>query len=273
MKKGFTLIELLLVVGLMAMMATLAISSYSALTRGMSDRAAIDVTKSIERAAVERARLDGKKTYIFLFDEVTKLDTEMSAGSCQGLIVAVRAGGRISAVSGNCYGDEFGLEKMAEVSSRHQQRKNDERNATTRRLYNIATRNYANVYEGNFTIPLILPDLEGEDSTENGNADSENNEGVDREMTIYGFEKKDGDATFKVGDLYGQEFAISRMPPNYIFGSQVNMKSTANLRQNFVRMIEIESTSDAIPDIKIYHRKPDGSFQSIGSTSMTKDGD
>ena len=85
MKKAFSLVELLVVIGIMGMMATLAISSYTSLTRGMNDRAALDLGKSVAEAALQRAKLDRKNTYLYLFDEVIKLDSEMSAGIVAGV--------------------------------------------------------------------------------------------------------------------------------------------------------------------------------------------
>ena len=64
MKKAFSLLELLVVIGIMGMMATLAISSYTSLTRGMNDRAALDLGKSVAEAALQRATRDRQNTYL-----------------------------------------------------------------------------------------------------------------------------------------------------------------------------------------------------------------
>ena len=109
MKKAFSLLELLVVIGIMGMMATLAISSYTSLTRGMNDRAALDLGKSVAEAALQRAKLDRKNTYLSLFDEVIKLDSEMSAGIVAGVAIAVRPIGRITMVpESGLFCDEFG---------------------------------------------------------------------------------------------------------------------------------------------------------------------
>ena len=109
MKRAFTLVELMIVVGLMGLMAMISIGSYSAITRGMNDRAALDAAKSLADAALQRASLDRSKTYIYLFNEVTKLDSEMEAGIACGVAIAVRPIGRITQVpEAGFYCDEFG---------------------------------------------------------------------------------------------------------------------------------------------------------------------
>ena len=263
MRKAFTLIELMVVVGIMAMMSTIAIGSYSALTRGMNDRAALDAARSLADAALQRANLDRTKIYVYLFNEVTKLDSEMTAGTACGLAVAVRPVGRITQVpQSDLFCDEFGdLErtyKALEEEDDEASESEKEKSATTFRLYNVSQKTYATVLEGVFASGVSDKDLEDD---------------AQREWTVHGFKKVSGSATFKVGDLYGQEFAITRLPPGYTFSSSVSMSGTADLGQKQVNIIEINPTDSSTPSFNIFARRPNGSFDNIGNVTQAKDGD
>ena len=267
MKKAFSLVELLVVIGIMGMMATLAISSYTSLTRGMNDRAALDLGKSVAEAALQRAKLDRKNTYLYLFDEVIKLDSEMSAGIVAGVAIAVRPIGRITMVpESGLFCDEFGdLNQTFGTRDAEGEEKSEaekEAEASAMRLYNIRTKGFATVIEGVYEKTVMLKDLA--DGTSGG---------TQHELTVYGFKKVNGDE-FKVGDLYGQEFVVTRLPPGYTFGSSVNMSGTSSLGMKQVGSpIEIKPTDSSAPSVPIYMRKPNGMFEQIGKTSETKDGE
>lgn len=265
MKKAFSLVELLVVIGIMGVMATLAVSSYSSVTRGMNDRAALDIGKSVAEAALQRAKLDRTNTYLYLFDEVIKLDSDMSAGIVAGVAIAVRPIGRVTMVpESGLFCDEFGdLNQTFGTRDAEGEEKSEsekEAEASAMRLYNIRTKGFATVIEGVYEKTLTLKDLE-----EAG--------GTQHELTVYGFKKVSGDE-FKVGDQYGQEFVVTRLPPGYTFSSTVNMSGASSLGQHQVGSpIEIKPTDSSAPSVAIYMRKPNGMFESIGRTSETKDGE
>jgi prepilin-type N-terminal cleavage/methylation domain-containing protein len=281
MKKGFTLVELLAVIGLMGLMGAIAIGGYSAVVRGMSDRAALDAAKGIVDAARQRANLDRKKTYVFLFDEVVKVDSEMSAGIVNGLAIAVRPVGRVSAVVGDLICDEFGdlAGTYASLGSEDGSSESEmESSASTMRLYSIAHKNYALVMEGVFkTSSQVNRTLETEDDSSSGSGDSGSGvageDWVNRSFYYYGFKKVGGDATFNAGEEYGQEFAVVRLPPGYTFSGSVQMSGASSLGQKFLRVVELPPTGNVSPGVMIYRRKPNGDFESIGSTTQIEDGE
>ena len=269
MRKAFTLVELLVVVGIMGMMSTLAIGSYSAVTRGMNDRAALDAARSLVDAALQRANLDRTKTYVYLYDEVGRLETPETAGLVCGLMVAVRPVGRITQVpEAGLFCDEFNdlnqtykpLDDEDEQASEGEQ----QQRASTLRLYKLVSGQaaVATVYEGVYSFDV-------------SDADLEDAAGAQRTWTIYGFKKVEGDdgATFAVGDLYGQEFAVTRLPPGYAFSSSVSMSGTADLGQKLVKVIEINPTERSTPSLKIYSLRPSGRFDGIGDINQAKDGE
>lgn len=269
MRKAFTLVELMVVVGLMGLMATIAIGSYSAITRGMNDRAAIDAAKSLADAALQRANLDRTPVYIYLFNEVTKLDTEMEAGIVNGVAIAVRPIGRITHVpSTGFYCDEFGdldgtFDALEEPDDTASEGEKEQSAATFFRLYNIAKQNFVTVQEGVFAHEINDRDLEDGDST------------AMHKWIVHGFKTAQGDggdsATFQVGDQYGQEFAVTRLPPGYVFSQTVNMGGASDLGQKRVgSVIEVRPTATSTPSIQVYARRPNGSFDAIGSTSAQK---
>ena len=264
--RGFTLVELLVVVGLMGLMATIAIGSYSAITRGMNDRAALDAAKSLADAALQRANLDRTSAYVYLFNEVTKLDSDLEPGIVCGVAIAVRPIGRIThAPESGFWCDEFGdldetfgaLEETTDAASEGEK---EDSAKTFFRLYNITQRGFATVQEGVFAFEINDRDLE---------------DGAMREWTVHGFKSVRGDggdsATFRVGDQYGQEFLVTRLPPGYVFSQTVSMGSTSDLGQKLVgNVIEIRPTETATPNIPVYARRPNGTFDRIGSTGDQK---
>ena len=267
MRRAFTLVELMVAAALMGLMATLAIGSYSAITRGMNDRAAIDVAKTLADAALQRSNLDRTKTYVCLFNEVTKLDSEMEAGIACGLAVAVRPVGRITACpESGFYCDEFGdldgtFGALEEEDDKASEEEKEKIAKTFFRLYNITKGGFATVQEGVYA--HTVRDLDLEDAGASG-------EGKEQSWKIHGFKVAKGDsgdsATFEVGDQYGQEFAVTRLPPGYVFSQSVNMGSADDLGQKQVRVIEVRATDNGRPAFDVYARRPNGSFERIGST-------
>ena len=278
MKKGFTLVELLAVIGLMGLMGAIAIGGYSAVVRGMSDRAALDAAKGIIDAARQRANLDRKKTYVYLFDEVVKVDSEMSAGIVNGVAIAVRPVGRVSAVVGDLICDEFGDLANTYASLSAEEGSSDsemEASASTMKLYSIPQKDFALVKEGVFKTPVqVNRTLETPDGDSDETATGVSGEDwVNRGFYYYGFKRVGGGATFSAGDEYGQEFAVARLPPGYTFSSSVQMSGASNLGQQGGRIIELNPTDNASPGVTVYRRRPDGNFESIGSTTQIEDGE
>ena len=279
MRRAFTLVELLVVIALMGMMSTLAIGSYSAITRGMNERAALDVAKSLVDAAVQRSNLDRTKIHVYLFDEVLKTESDMARGVGAGVAIAVRPIGRISMIpSEGFYCDEFtdisqiyGALASEEVSEEEAAEDAADDEVSAIRLYNMSnpgSSGYTTVQEG--VAPYEINDYDLEDT-----ADADGNQPEMRQWTVYGFKrtKKGNNANFKVGDQYGQEFAVMRLPVGYFFGSSVSMSSTSDLGQHFVDCIEIDPTDRQTPSVNIYVRRPNGSFESIGNVNQVKDGE
>ena len=270
MRKGFTLVELLAVMGLMGLMAAIAIGGYSAVVRGMSDRAALDAAKGLADAALQRAIIDGKRTQIYLFDEVIKVDSDMSAGIVNGLAIAVRPVGRISAKVGDLLCDEFGdLNRAYGVTQSGEEEGDVTETSSSMRLYNIKQESYAVVKQ--YVAKAAVDETVMESTASNGETWNT------KSFVTYGFqpdqESSDGGATFEAGQEYGQEFSVVRLPAGYTFSSNVSLSGAGSLGQRKVKVITVLPTATVSPSIDVYRRRPDGNFERIGSTTSTKDGE
>lgn len=267
MKRGFTLIELLVVIGIMGMLATVSIGGYNAVTRGMAERGALDAATGVAEAALQRAQIDRSRTYLFLFNEVVRADSEDEVGIVCGVAIAVRPVGRITRVAGDLYCDEFGdlnqsYSALDEENGSESEQAQQQSSASVR-IYNLRTLDVATVREGVY----CDSDNQGVDLEDRENGDN----GTPRMIRAYGF-KKVGGASFNVGDEYGQEFAVMRLPPGFTFSGSVTMSSSSDLGMKQVGGVEvIEPSRTSAPSLPVYRRLPDGSFKPIGSTSETRD--
>ena len=218
-RKAFTLLELMVVVAIMAAMATLAVSGYRALTKGMQDRSALVAVQTLVDAARQRAEIDREPMLVYFYDELLQTADETKGTDLigHGVAVAVRPIGRISAIDGNYLCDEFG--DLDQIYAQENQQSSDEgvnrKNKTAMRFYRLADGNYADVKPSvvsKLTAASYL--LTGESAGDDG-GDS----GDGKMIRCFAFEKVGGNAEFRVGDVYGGEFASVTLPNGYYFGS------------------------------------------------------
>lgn len=264
---GFTLVELMAVIALMGIMGVLAVGGYSAVTRGMSERAALATARAFAEVALQRAQIDDAPTYVYLFDEVLKADSDTSAGVVQGVAVAVRQCGRVTEVVDGLVCDEFGdldrsfkaLRDEDDSESEAESKADDA--ASEMRIYNLRTRESAVVTEGVVSKVVTDGDLE------EGDGQSE----TFVRWKVYGFRRKSG-SSFRAGDRYGQEFAVVRLPPGFTFSSSVSMGSANDVGQKGVGSVTVVNPGDSSPPtLTVYARRSNGNFESIGSTGSVKD--
>ena len=263
---GFTLVELMAVVALMGIMGVLAVGGYSAVTRGMSERAALATARSLADVALQRAQIDRAPVYVFLFNEVLSLDSDASVGVVQGVAIAVRQCGRVTESADGLVCDEFGdLDRsfksiLDDDDSEAESEEKKKAAASTMRIYNLRSRESAEVEEGVRSYTVTDEDLEDGGGT-----------GAFVNWKVYGFKKVSG-ADFQVGDPYGQEFAVMRLPQGYTFSSSVSMSSSSDLGQKAAGTVRVVNPGDSsAPSLTVYARRPNGSFESIGSTGSVKD--
>lgn len=97
-RRGFTLLELLVVVGIMGMLATVAIAGYNAAVQGMTVRGVRSNVASLVQSAQQRAAIDHVRTAVFFYNELLRAGDQDRSDVVVGQAVAVRATGRISLV-------------------------------------------------------------------------------------------------------------------------------------------------------------------------------
>ena len=205
-RKAFTLLELMVVVAIMAALATLSVNGYRALTKGMRDRSAIVAVQSLVDAARQRAEIDRKPVFVFLYDELLQEANESYGADLvgRGVAIAVRPIGRITAVDGNFLCDEFG--DLDQIYAEENQQASDaavaNQDKSAMRFYRLADGAYVDVKPSVVSRPLSASYLMTGETL----------------IRCFAFEKTGG-ASFSVGDVYGGEFASVVLPPGYYFGS------------------------------------------------------
>ena len=95
-RAAFTLVELLVVIGLMAVLATISVAGYSAASRGMADRGVVQTTESILRVAQQACKIDHVPTKVMFFNQRLDNGSEDAAILYQGTAVAIKQSGRIT---------------------------------------------------------------------------------------------------------------------------------------------------------------------------------
>ena len=283
-KGGFTLVELLVVVGIMASMATLSIGGYFAVSRGMADRGALAAATSVIVLAQERACIDLTPTVVYFYNEVVQREDE-DAGVDRvvaGVAVAVRRAGRVTRVAANSIGDEFAdLNRTYDLVETSSMAKGD-----TFLLYkfNFTKMETSSVYSSvvdmpvgsvRFLVEAPDPNVSRQFKRESNRNDNEEAD----EIASYAFRVKSGDASWKVGDAYGYEFARIRLPDNYIFGSgngdAPKGGSSASDRIKKLDGLTIKCMPDKASSqtaltggmtVPIICIKPDGSWRKVGDS-------
>ena len=269
-RKAFTLLELMVVVAIMAAMATLSVNGYRALTKGMRDRSALVAVQTLVDAARQRAEIDRKPVFIYLYDELLQEANESAGADLvgRGVAIAVRPIGRITAVDGKYLCDEFG--DLDQIYAEENQQTSDagaaNQDKTSMRFYRLADGAYVDVKPSIVNRPLAASYLitgETDDDSENAqNADS-----GQKLIRCFAFEKTGGGAGFNVGDVYGGEFASVVLPPGYYFGSSAPSSVS---RVKIGSPMEIRPTTGAASGaqgVTVYSMKPGSKkLEPVGTT-------
>ena len=96
-RAAFTLVELLVVIGIMAVLATISVAGYSAASRGMADRGVIQATVSILRIAQQTCEIDRVPTKVLFFNQrLNDGSNEDDSTLYQGTAIAIKQAGRIT---------------------------------------------------------------------------------------------------------------------------------------------------------------------------------
>ena len=269
-RKAFTLLELMVVVAIMAAMATLSVNGYRALTKGMRDRSAVVAVQTLVDAARQRAEIDRKPVFIYLYDELLQ-EAHESAGADlvgRGVAIAVRPIGRITAVDRDYLCDEFG--DLDQIYAEENQQTSDagaaNQDKTSMRLYRLADGDYVDVKPSVASRPLAASYLiTGETDDDSGSA--QNADAGGKLIRCFAFEKTGGGAGFYVGDVYGGEFASVVLPPGYYFGSSAP-SSVGRVRvKSPMKILPTASAASGADSVTVYSMKPGSrKLEPVGTT-------
>lgn len=219
MKRAFTLLELMTVVAIMAFLGLAATGGYSALQRGMAERAATDAATKVLAAAKERAMVDRVPTVVYCYNRLIREADVDNNAIAVGEMVAIRRAGRISRVRGNLLFDEFGdldrsydsVENETYLQSR-----------TGLRLWWFAdnekamsTMKYSIVADGVFDDDNIA----GFSYASWSDGSQQYSNLTFRAWAFY--ELDSYGATWVTGNGYGLEFQRTQLPHNFVFGTSI----------------------------------------------------
>ncbi len=226
--RGFTLIELLVTMGLMALLATVAIGGYYSAVRGMTERGVKQDVISFIRLAQQRALVDQVPTAVLLFNRKLR-EEDLDTGEAErtvGLAVAVRTVGRISCIKGNLLADEYGdLDKTYST--------NGVNTRSSMRLYRMVDAGSVEACFSTVRDHVVRLQLNSSEELFGANLLGGASKTLPDNTTfnvasprIWAFEKiqGDGNASWHVGDPYGAEIASLQLPHGYVFGSSMPTK-------------------------------------------------
>jgi prepilin-type N-terminal cleavage/methylation domain-containing protein len=216
MKSGFSLMELLIVIGMMALLGSIAIGGYRAVVRGMEDRTAVSAASSIIRTASKRAQIDRKITAVKYWNETVADESETGNCVVQGKAVAIRWSGRITRKSGNLLIDEFGDLELSYPT-------NNVENASASSAERIM---YFMPQYGKIESVAVKEGVQEETAPDV----LLTSDGRSRDIRAFGFVAVGDASQVKVGTAYGMEFSSLTLPKGYIFGKDFSTKVDSPIR-------------------------------------------
>ena len=281
---AFTLVEPLVVIGIMAVLATISVTGYSAASRGMADRGVIQSTASILRVAKQTCEIDRVPTKVLFFNRRLADGTSRDdAALYQGTAIAIKQAGRITikpSQVGNLLVDEF-----ADWNQSYPMTGSE--NTPGMRFFRMTRDDDSKDIDGCSTLVkpfvkhhelqefMIQSDTEmstwcsRHDRTGSGNRpqgarSSYVNNGNNY---VWGFEASSSGSggelsvsSWNVGDPYGVEIARIDLPKGYIFGSSApsdDKLSAATIKEVFFKPEEFEPKPNP-GTVPIYAMRPSG---------------
>ena len=248
-KAAFTLVELMVVIGLMALLGTVSVTGYFAAVRGMSDRAALDDTRSIVRLAMQTCLIDQTPTAVLFYNHQNQVRIDSGSESVSeeevkatssGSVVAIKMAGRISYIEGNGGTDSILVDEFADWNQSYPVKTKDSASKSGVRFYRMTNLDqlaqgidycsslmYDYVQEVHDVFddePMIAAGLKVQDFCrvfKKRPAENRAFSGTDYDNGNnyrWGRRIKSGRVNWKIGDAYGVEIATLDLPKGYIFG-------------------------------------------------------
>ena len=244
-RAAFTLVELLVVIGLMAVLATISVTGYSAASRGMSDRGAIQNTVSTLRIARQTCQIERVPTKVLFFNQrLTEDASEDDATLYQGTMIAIKQAGRIT-IPPNATGGLL-IDEFADWHQSYPMSNSDrDSSAPGMRIFRMRSDDESKGIEDCSTMvqPCVFHfelndymiqagmtinswcDAHNRTAKRNRPQGAPNSYVGNGNNYVWGFKERTGAggglgaASWEVGDPYGVEIARLDLPKGYIFGT------------------------------------------------------
>lgn len=248
-RAAFTLVELLVVIGLMGVLATISVAGYSAASRGMSDRGAIQTVLATLRVAQQTCQIDRVPTKVLFFNQRLTEDTsEDDATLYQGTMIAIKQAGRITLPPGEV--NDLLIDEFADWHQSYPMMKSldDDSDAPGMRIFRMRGSDKGTSIEDCSVMvqPCVFPwklddymiqagtrinlwcNLHKRTAGDNRPQGAPASYVENGNNYVWGFKESRStsggrlrvkDTDWKVGDAYGIELARLDLPKGYIFGS------------------------------------------------------
>ena len=240
-RAAFTLVELLVVIGIMAVLATISVAGYSAASRGMADRGVIQSTVSILRVAQQTCEIDRVPTKVLFFNRlISDPSRDDDSTRYQGTAIAIKQAGRITISPSQA--DNLLIDEFADWNQSYPMKGSE--NSPGMRLFRMKSRDESEDIDGcsvmvkPFVKPYHLREYMIQSGTEMENWCSRHKRTASDNRPrnapfsyvengnnyVWGFENSSSSGgslggNWEVGDPYGVEIARIDLPVGYIFGS------------------------------------------------------
>jgi len=268
MKKAFTLLELLVVVGIMGLLGSAAMNSYTALVRGMKERSAIAAASGVLRSARERANVDRVPTAVYCYNRLIKAPTSDESGVAVGVMTAVRCAGRLSYARGSFLYDEF-----ADLDHSYEA---EESEGNLKRGGGIRLFRFGGTRMNDMRYSIVSDRVFTEDSQQVTIFSGANGRPSTNILlnAFYDLKTSARQPTWKAGDPYAFEFNELQLPDGMIFGTSVPHDSSQDV---VVKTLVFDPENPTgVETIDIHSTKPDASgypkeFKKAGTASSDSD--
>lgn len=236
-QSGFTLLELLTVIAIMALLSTLAVTSYFGAIRGMTRRSAVKHLVNTLTLAKQQAALQGTHISVLIYNELNGRDDSGNDKYIPSYVI-VQQIGRVTQANGGKIYDEFtALDAYFGFEDQENKLRSDGK-YNSFRLYNLTegvfTQVYPKVLRGTYNLPLV--------TIPNGNDENQNDKTfITKPVRSYAFvvnttvnSSVNGDpGNWDVGDRYGIEISPpNSLPRNFTF-TKINEQNTGRICVTF----------------------------------------